>query len=609
MPYQPWWIRYMAMAAPQAATGSQGEDTLPPPADLTDPFNTPDVPALTPSQGGPGSYPSVIPSPTPGPSPTPFFGTPNQFGPGTNFVPMPISYPSPSPSGTPNDPFGPTNIPVEPGDLPEPVDTQTPSTVATGGGPGPVDPTGAGIATPELFPSGSKIPISLYPGAPTSTVSGPGGGTVPGENLNLRDRVNALLHSAGLPPLPTNFDPFGGIGGLPPGFTETNRFSGGAPIFTPPGFTGPNWSPGGSIFGGPGVPIVPGSGFLNNQPSGNTIGEFGKVFHGIWGGRNPMTEGQWNQLAGWRNSQGSPFAVNAPGGVGGTYRNYLNIWNNLRNAGPSGFVPPSAIEHTGIGIGGAGRPPTHGYQEGGVVGDDTGSDFYSGIGRPVYAAGRKTEDTAGNVFHALGKLGEYLKTTGSTVSDKLEKAYKYTPDGLIEWMMGSGDNPTPLVQPPTTGRYLPRIYDYPASGMRLAGSQWTGKWPINLPEQPAAGRQKINRDLNQKRWDIYNDILDQHIFNAPWNRIDPSPTYMMAAGGGVVGRGLSSRGLRSVGLRSAGMPSMGLRTTDTVPAMLSPGEMVLNDNQQGAVMPIPGREGMLRPDQRAKLAMKMMTSR
>ena len=42
----------------------------------------------------------------------------------------------------------------------------------------------------------------------------------------------------------------GFFSGLPEGFTEGNRFGGGAPTFEGPGFTGPSWSPGGSIFGG-----------------------------------------------------------------------------------------------------------------------------------------------------------------------------------------------------------------------------------------------------------------------------------------------------------------------------------------------------------------------
>lgn len=68
-----------------------------------------------------------------------------------------------------------------------------------------------------------------------------------------------ILQNLGLPPLPTNYDPFGGLGGLPPGFTENPNIGGGAPIFTAPGAVGPNWNPGGSIFGGRGLPIVPGS--------------------------------------------------------------------------------------------------------------------------------------------------------------------------------------------------------------------------------------------------------------------------------------------------------------------------------------------------------------
>lgn len=51
--------------------------------------------------------------------------------------------------------------------------------------------------------------------------------------------------------------------------------------------------------------------------------------------------------------------------------------------------------------------------------------------------------------------------------------------------------------------------------------------------------------------------------------------------------------------------SMMARGTDTIPAMLSPGEVVLDDQQQSAVMPVPGRENLLLPNQRAKLAKRM----
>jgi hypothetical protein len=50
--------------------------------------------------------------------------------------------------------------------------------------------------------------------------------------------------------------------------------------------------------------------------------------------------------------------------------------------------------------------------------------------------------------------------------------------------------------------------------------------------------------------------------------------------------------------------------SDTIPSALTPGEMVLNNNQQKAVMPIPGKEHMLKPSQLARLnAMKNLRMR
>jgi hypothetical protein len=67
----------------------------------------------------------------------------------------------------------------------------------------------------------------------------------------------------------------GPFGGLPQGFTEGNRDygdgpnqftqTGGAPSFTGPGFTGPQWSPGGSIFGGTTNLAVNGGGNIGNS--------------------------------------------------------------------------------------------------------------------------------------------------------------------------------------------------------------------------------------------------------------------------------------------------------------------------------------------------------
>jgi len=88
---------------------------------------------------------------------------------------------------------------------------------------------------------------------------------------------------------------------------------------------------------------------------------------------------------------------------------------------------------------------------------------------------------------------------------------------------------------------------------------------------------------------------------------------LLAYRGAVVpSMGMTSRGMRGSGMSGYGLPSMGERSgesvrTDTVPAMLTPGEVVLNDQQQQAVMPVPGREHMLRKDQRARLAKSWLT--
>jgi hypothetical protein len=133
-------------------------------------------------------------------------------------------------------------------------------------------------------------------------------------DLGWRDRVNMGLHNFGLPPLPTNYNMFGG---MPPGFTETNRFGGGAPVFTPPGFSGPNWSPGGSIFGGTLSPTgwVAGGGSPGNLGgSGGNLGNFGDIIgntelrHVLQFGQLPQgafgeRRGTWTpqQAAHWRD--------------------------------------------------------------------------------------------------------------------------------------------------------------------------------------------------------------------------------------------------------------------------------------------------------------------
>jgi len=248
------YLKYLEQQMQRASgTVAGGESALPPP-DLptpapTEPSMVPNN--LPPGQGGPGSYPAggptpneggypipiQLPSPTPSPSAVPVSydpntPTPDQWGPNTSFVPMPVAM---SP-GAPNDVAPLPTGGVTPNDLVNPPANLPPGT--------PPPPTSGPMDYPPATPA---------PPMPT----GRGVGYNPaGVNLSINDRINMILNSLGLPPLPAGYDP---TGGLPAGFTEGNRFGGGAPVFTGPGDFGPNFSPGGSIFGGRGLPIVPGS--------------------------------------------------------------------------------------------------------------------------------------------------------------------------------------------------------------------------------------------------------------------------------------------------------------------------------------------------------------
>jgi hypothetical protein len=69
----------------------------------------------------------------------------------------------------------------------------------------------------------------------------------------------------------------------------------------------------------------------------------------------------------------------------------------------------------------------------------------------------------------------------------------------------------------------------------------------------------------------------------------PNRRAMKPAASGMLVRG-TKRPLRGYG-------------KDTVPAALTPGEVVLNEEQKSAVMPIPGREHLLLPEQLMALQM------
>jgi hypothetical protein len=126
-----------------------------------------------------------------------------------------------------------------------------------------------------------------------------------------------------LPNMPQGYDPFGG---LPEGFQENNRFGMGAPTFTGPGSTGPQWG-GGSIFnanlpGGRATPL-PGA-LFNIGAGGGELGDFGaKLALHSTGFRNAVQRMGYANLADFMRRTGFHLGARGLGGgqgVGGAGR-------------------------------------------------------------------------------------------------------------------------------------------------------------------------------------------------------------------------------------------------------------------------------------------------
>jgi hypothetical protein len=118
---------------------------------------------------------------------------------------------------------------------------------------------------------------------------------------------------------PSGGSPYGGMfSGLPEGFTEGNRFGGGAPTFEGPGFTGPSWSAGGSIFGGRMNPNMNLAGSWNNigaSGGGLAPGMANLYLHGQ--GMQNWAQGQgYNSVGDWLRQTGFSLGGANPSGAG-----------------------------------------------------------------------------------------------------------------------------------------------------------------------------------------------------------------------------------------------------------------------------------------------------
>lgn len=140
-----------------------------------------------------------------------------------------------------------------------------------------------------------------------------------------------------------NWNPGQMFSGLPEGFREGNRFGGGAPTFEGPGFTGPSWQPGGSIFGQmPGIRggALPGSFAGLGAGSSGNLGSFGDKIanasfkHTLFN----MDNGRANAYSYMKYMSNNGFGSTAPWAKDmPSWKEYNKTWDDiLRNGLPNG---------------------------------------------------------------------------------------------------------------------------------------------------------------------------------------------------------------------------------------------------------------------------------
>jgi hypothetical protein len=324
------------------------------------------------------------------------------------------------------------------------------------------------------------------------------------------------------------FPPTGGFGhDTRNGYDPTGPMG---PIGTS-GIVDPN-SPagGGSFFGGRGSPIVPGSGFLNNESSLPT-------------------------LAGGHSDYGADMALHS-----GAFRNaianaqYINP--NFSMGMPKGMAG-------GQGIGGGGLPMKQNFSDGGVAQPTPTPD--------------PTPDNRSYFLKDLGykTYGEWLRALftghddqGNDVATRQKDA-----DGGV-----AGDERNQEASPMSPEEMAKLYREY------LIENEQKRKLMMN----EEGGAAPLLSDLEQQ-------IAAQ----------GKGKTDMSFHSGGMVPRMGKSYAMGGNVSKVAPMQQLQGMGTDTVPAALTPGEVILNKQQQSAVMPRPGMKRKLKPEQLAAIEIAM----
>jgi hypothetical protein len=493
--------------------------------------------------------------------------------------PTPIPYggnpegqPSTSASGSTNNftppmdiPFGP--YPGLPGVMPD----------GSYNGPGSGAPTrnivglGAGLAGNLLFPGAGLLtgslakllmqkmqgPVGRVPGqqvAPTQSSQPQGGGSSgPSQGLgfwgqNPGDNPQFVQNNR-----PEGFDPNA------PG---ANTYGGG-PLSAGPNEAG--WT-GGSAFGGRGMPIVPGSGFLNNQGSLPTLGGGASDY----GAKIALHSGRFRDAV-----------ANAP---------YINP--NFGMPLPKGG---------GQGIGGAGRPMTQNYAGGGVAKPAVDAvEAYNAMLQPGVAEGQpQGAETKAGLFDTVPNTtykGKELEDRDDAEKE-LAPVNTVTDEDRVKAYGTIGVNiDGQEMEVPQWNIDMTPAEAEDAARMRL---EW-GLSPFATDEeleekQNAAHRGPDDNTAGQDDLTYRPNMTPEDMANRYAETSRPKPKSkqdISFARGGMVRPVPMQQQVQGYG-------------TDTVPAALTPGELVLNKQQEAAVMPRPGMKRVLKPEQRAAIEIAM----
>jgi len=426
---------------------------------------------------------------------------------------------------------------------------------------------------------------------------------------------------------------------------------------------------GGSFFhqlqGGRATPIA-GSTYNLGASGPVNLSGLPQLSRGLWGAKQPLTPTNFNNMLGFMNYQGNATGLSGPAFGGLNYNQYLNLWNQLRQAGRTDPTTASGLAAGGGAEGGRnittggsrGVPPHQTYQSGGVV--TSPGPFYLGQRNPDYAIwqsapqlpepssiqpgpfylGRRNPN-----YPAIYQSAPQLPAPVPAIQQPpfAQKGPFYLGQRNPNYQpFGGGYFPTTpdaqlMPRPAGPGGFFPTTPDAQLmprplglqqspqqiasfQGGGIAGGIRFGPYAPQVSYRPPdltgfgeaydEGRRRRKKKEDDEAAKAAQDQpqpapLPSYLPRLP-TAVDRNPitfSYNPYLGGYQRDPNIYPANYQLGGIAPMVpmMPPMQPGSTDTVPAMLTPKEMILTERQQGAVQPIPGKAKLLRADQRAAL--------